>query len=145
MVDLAQRKLSVSGTVRCRVDARQAPTPCSLQTRHGTISVMGHPDLCVSLQWGEKQGWLAFITPKSCVYVTERYLVQLEMFQRVNLTVLSSMGAFVSLVASVLKERPPEVPFLITLYGMAVDSPRFIKRSLASLQQIVLHRRDMSL
>ena len=103
--------------------------------------------ICVSpLQWGEKQDWFAFITPKSRAYVTERDLVQLETFQRENLTVLSSMDAFVSSVAGVLKERPHEDPFLIrTLYGIGNGLAEIIKRSLASLQQIVLHRRDMSL
>ena len=63
-----------------------------------------------------------------------------------DVTVLSSMDAFVSSVVSVLKERPHEDPFLIrTLYGIGNGLAEIIKRSLASLQQVVLHRRDMSL
>ena len=103
--------------------------------------------ICVPpLQWGEKQDWFAFITPKSRAYVTERDFVQLETFQRENLTVLSSMDAFVSSVAGVLKGRPHEDHFLIrTLYGIDNGLAEIIKRSLASLQQIVLHHRDMPL
>ena len=98
------------------------------------------------LQWGEKQDWFSSITPKSRAYVSKRDLVQLETFQRENLTILSSMDAFVSSVASVLKDRPHKDPFLIrTLYGIGNGLAEIIKRSLASLQQVVLHRRDMSL
>ena len=51
-----------------------------------------------------------------------------------------------SSVAGVLKERPHEDPFLIRiLYGICNGLAEIIKRSLASLQQILLHRRDMSL
>ena len=56
------------------------------------------------------------------------------------------MDAFVSSVASILKDRPHEDPFLIrTLYGIGNGLAEIIKRSLAYLQQVVQHWRDMSL
>ena len=80
-------------------------------------------------------------------YVRKMNLISLEIMQRESLSIYSYMdAAYVAAITSHLKGEEDANPYMLRgLSALANANSEIAKRSVASLHQIVLHRRKMSI
>ena len=94
----------------------------------------------------ESPPWMANVTPKSRSNVRELDLIHFETMQRESLAIHSYMNAYLTAVTADLKKDDEANPYVLrTLSALAKAVAEIARRSVVSLHQIVLHRRDMGL
>ncbi len=106
------------------------------------------PELSIApAAWPENRpSWMPHVAPKSRAYVRDVDLSTLETINRENIAVLSYMDAYLAAVVSQVSNAAEADPFVIrTLSATANALAEVAQRSVASLHNIVLHRRDMAL
>ena len=94
----------------------------------------------------DRPHWMPAVLKNHRSYVKEGDLIHLESNLRESLLIQNSLEAFLSAVAAASSNVAGPNPFVIRALSASSSAlAELVKRTLASLQQVTLHRRDMTI
>ena len=147
IVDIAAKRTSDGASQPNAANTGSMPSTASFRSSlKPYLSSSGDVLSSPSAQPEPRPSWMREVVSKSRAYVRECDLVALETLARENLLILSSLDAFLAASSSVIGKNSSADPFLLRAMSASGNAiAELVHRTVASLQNLTIHRRDMAL